>query len=42
VHRAGGTKVKANASKYRTLSWEHAKQIEAQLHQEVQQSLKRA
>ena len=31
-----GTKVKANASKHRALSWAHASKIEAQLRQEVQ------
>jgi transposase len=31
-----GTKVKANASKHKALSWAHAQRIEAQLHEEVQ------
>jgi transposase len=31
-----GTKITANASKHRALSWEHAKRIEAQLREEVQ------
>lgn len=31
-----GTKVKANASKHKALSWAHAQRIEAQLRQEVQ------
>lgn len=31
-----GTKIKANASKHRALSWAHANRIEAQLRQEVQ------
>lgn len=33
---ADGTKIGANASKYRALSWAHANKIEAQLRQEVQ------
>ena len=37
-----GTKIAANASKHRALSWEHANKIEAQLRQEVQQLLKLA
>ena len=31
-----GTKIAANASKHKALSWEHANRIEAQLHEEVQ------
>jgi transposase len=34
-----GTKIEANASKHKALSWAYAKKIEAQLHQEVQQLL---
>ena len=37
-----GTKVLANASKHKALSWAHANKIEAQLRQEVQQLLKLA
>jgi hypothetical protein len=37
-----GTKIAANASKHRALSWEHANKIEAQLREEVQQLLKLA
>jgi hypothetical protein len=37
-----GTKVDANASKHRALSWGHANKIEAQLRQEVQALLKLA
>ena len=37
-----GTKIAANASKHRALSWEHANKIEAQLRQEVQLLLKLA
>jgi transposase len=37
-----GTKIAANASKHRALSWEHANRIEAQLREEVQQLLKLA
>ena len=37
-----GTKIAANASKHRALSWEHANKIEAQLRQEVQMLLKLA
>jgi len=37
-----GTKIAANASKHRALSWEHANKIEAQLRTEVQQLLKLA
>ena len=35
-----GTKIAANASKHKALSWEHANRIEAQLRQEVQLLLK--
>ena len=34
-----GTKITANASKHKALSWAHANRIEAQLHQEVQSLL---
>ncbi len=37
-----GTKIAANASKHKALSWEHANRIEAQLREEVQQLLKLA
>jgi transposase len=37
-----GTKVHANASKHRALSWEHAGKIEAQLRAEVEQLLRLA
>ena len=37
-----GTKIAANASKHKALSWEHANKIEAQLRGEVQQLLKLA
>jgi len=37
-----GTKIVANASKHKALSWEHANRIEAQLRQEVQLLLKLA
>ncbi len=37
-----GTKVKANASKHKALSWEHANKIEAQLQGEVEKLLKLA
>jgi transposase len=37
-----GTKIAANASKHKALSWEHANRIEAQLHEQVQQLLKLA
>ena len=37
-----GTKIAANASKHRALSWEHANKIEGQLREEVQQLLKLA
>ena len=37
-----GTKIAANASKHRALSWEYANRIEAQLRQEVQLLLKLA
>lgn len=37
-----GTKIAANASKHKALSWEHANKIEARLRQEVQMLLKLA
>lgn len=37
-----GTKIAANASKHKALSWDHANKIEAQLRQEVQLLLKLA
>jgi hypothetical protein len=37
-----GTKITANASKHKALSWEHANKIEVQLREEVQQLLKLA
>jgi transposase len=37
-----GTKIKANASKHKALSWGYAKQLEEQLRQEVQELLRRA
>ena len=37
-----GTKIRANASKHKALSWGHANKIEAQLRQEVQDLLARA
>jgi transposase len=37
-----GTKIAANASKHRALSWEHAQRIEAQLREEVQTLLELA
>ena len=37
-----GTKIAANASKHKALSWEHANRIEAHLREEVQQLLKLA
>ena len=37
-----GTKIAANASKHKALSWEHANKIEAQLREEVQLLLKLA
>lgn len=37
-----GTKIAANASKHKALSWAHANKIEAQLREEVQQLLKLA
>lgn len=37
-----GTKIAANASKHKALSWEHANKIEAQLREEVQMLLKLA
>jgi transposase len=37
-----GTKIKANASKHRALSWEHACKLEAQLKAEVEELLRQA
>ena len=37
-----GTKIRANASKHKALSWAHANKIEAQLREEVQKLLKLA
>ncbi len=37
-----GTKVKANASKHKAMSWAHANQLEAQLKREVEELMKRA
>jgi transposase len=37
-----GTKIKANASKHRALSWKHACKIEAQLKAEVEELLRQA
>ena len=37
-----GTKIKANASKHKALSWGYAKQLEEQLRREVQTLLRRA
>lgn len=37
-----GTKIKANASKHKAMSWGHANKLEAQLQREVQELLKRA
>ena len=37
-----GTKIKANASKHRALSWKHACKLEAQLKAEVEELLKQA
>lgn len=37
-----GTKIKANASKHKAMSWGHANKLEAQLQREVQALLKRA
>lgn len=37
-----GTKIKANASKHRALSWKHACKLEAQLKTEVEELLKQA
>ena len=37
-----GTKIKANASKHKALSWGYANQLEEQLHREVRELLRRA
>lgn len=37
-----GTKIKANASKHKAMSWGYANQLEAQLRREVQELLKKA
>jgi len=37
-----GTKIKANASKHKALSWEYANRLEAQLQQEVEQLMRLA
>ena len=37
-----GTKIKANASKHKALSWEHANRIEAQLKEEVEELMRLA
>jgi transposase len=37
-----GTKIKANASKHKAMSWEHAKRLEEQLRREVRQLLRKA
>jgi transposase len=37
-----GTKIKANASKHKALSWDYAKQLEAQFQQEIETLLKLA
>ncbi len=37
-----GTKIKANASKHKALSWEHANKLEAQLQSEVEELLRLA
>ena len=37
-----GTKIKANASKHKAMSWKHANKLEEQLHNEVQELLKQA
>lgn len=37
-----GTKIKANASKHKALSWSHANQLEAQLKAEVEELLRKA
>ncbi|TNF90787.1 MAG: IS1182 family transposase [Gammaproteobacteria bacterium] len=37
-----GTKIKANASKHKALSWAHAKQLEAQLQAEVEELMRLA
>jgi hypothetical protein len=37
-----GTKIKANASKHKAMSWEYAGKLEAQLRGEVEELIKRA
>ena len=37
-----GTKIKANASKHKAMSWEYANKLEAQLRAEIEELLKRA
>ena len=37
-----GTKIKANASKHKAMSWQYANKLEEQLHNEVQELLKQA
>ena len=37
-----GTKIKANASKHKAMSWEYACQLEAQLRSEVEELIRRA
>jgi hypothetical protein len=37
-----GTRIKANASKHKALSWGYANQLEEQLRREVQELLRRA
>lgn len=37
-----GTKIKANASKHKAMSWSHANKLEGQLRREVQELLRRA
>ena len=37
-----GTKIKANASKHKALSWEHANRLEAQIQEEVQELMRLA
>ena len=37
-----GTKIKANASKHKAMSWDHANKLEKQLRREVQELLKKA
>jgi len=40
--RLDGTKIKANASRHKALSWEHANRLEAQLKGEVEELMRRA